>query len=157
MASYKTKAWLHTRPKYGFIQDQSVASYKTTYQSMACGPRPTRQRTESFNPFAFTRWRRTKSAAPLSTTDRLRRNGTFALSNAFSIVREPITLPRLVLAGPWYRPRDGSVVSSPIAMNDPQRQGHMASYLGRRKFLAAFAGAAAWPLAARARSSRRCR
>jgi hypothetical protein len=31
---------------------------------------------------------------------------------------------------------------------DPQPEGHMASYIGRRKFLATLGGAATWPLAA---------
>src|SRR5215471_16258045 len=35
-------------------------------------------------------------------------------------------------------------------MNDPQAEGHMASHIGRRKFLATLGGTAAWPLAARA-------
>jgi hypothetical protein len=38
-------------------------------------------------------------------------------------------------------------------MNDPQAEGHMASHIGRRKFLATLGGAAAWPLAAVAEST----
>src|SRR5215813_922966 len=35
-------------------------------------------------------------------------------------------------------------------MNAPQPEGHMASHIGRRKFLATLGGAAAWPLTAHA-------
>src|SRR5262245_10156466 len=42
-------------------------------------------------------------------------------------------------------------------MNDPQAEGHMASHIERRKFLATLGGAAAWPVAVHAQQDERVR
>src|SRR5262249_52044691 len=54
---------------------------------------------------------------------------------------------RTCLFGLSHRPRDGSVVSSLHCMNDPQPEGHMASHIERRKFLATLLSGAAASLA----------
>jgi hypothetical protein len=49
--------------------------------------------------------------------------------------------------------RDGIVLAMDMT---PAREGHMASYIARRKFLATLGGAAAWSLAARRRLGCAC-
>src|SRR5215831_16959043 len=51
--------------------------------------------------------------------------------------------------------RDFITLLGGVCMNDPQTEGHMASHIRRRKFLATLGGAATWPLAAHAQRASR--
>src|SRR5215831_5054486 len=79
--------------------------------------------------------------------NRPRRHGGNDVSDPERSFGASLDLP----VGLSHRRRDGSVVSSLHCVNDPQPEGHIASHIGRRKFLATLGGAtAAWPLTAHA-------